>query len=47
MKLEVHPLTKDRWKDLVELFGRPGASIVRGCWCMYYRKTGGSAVLSG
>ncbi|MGH2573383.1 MAG: GNAT family N-acetyltransferase [Actinomycetota bacterium] len=43
MKLEVHPLTRDRWKDLVELFNRPGGSIVRGCWCMYYRKTGWGA----
>jgi GNAT superfamily N-acetyltransferase len=39
--IEVLPLTKGRWKDLVELFSRPGASIVRGCWCMYYRRTGG------
>ena len=44
MKLDVRPLTKDRWKDLVELFNRPGASIARGCWCMYYRKSGGSGV---
>jgi GNAT superfamily N-acetyltransferase len=43
MKLAVHPLTKDRWEDLVELFGRPGASIVRGCWCMYYRRSGGGS----
>lgn len=43
MKLTVHPLTKDRWHDLVELFSRPGGSIVRGCWCMYYRKSGASA----
>lgn len=42
MRLEVRPLTKDRWKDLVELFGRPGGSIVRGCWCMAYRRSGGS-----
>jgi GNAT superfamily N-acetyltransferase len=41
MKLEVHPLTRERWKDLVELFGRRGASMARGCYCMYYRKTGG------
>jgi GNAT superfamily N-acetyltransferase len=41
VKLEVRPLTKDTWNDLVELFGRPGASIVRGCWCMYYRRSGG------
>ncbi len=41
MKLDVRPLTKERWKDVVDLFNRPGASIPRGCWCMYYRKTGG------
>jgi GNAT superfamily N-acetyltransferase len=44
MKLEVHPLTSDRWPDLVELFSRRGASMARGCWCMYYRKTGGSGL---
>ena len=42
MKLEVRPLTRARWKDVIDLFNRPGASIPRGCWCMYYRKTGGS-----
>ena len=47
MKLEAHPPTKDRWQDLVELFGRPGASIVRGCWCMYYRKSGQSGIGPG
>ncbi|CAN5166106.1 GNAT family N-acetyltransferase [soil metagenome] len=40
MKLDIHPLTRDRWPDLVELFSRPGGSIVRGCYCMYYRKAG-------
>jgi GNAT superfamily N-acetyltransferase len=40
MKLEILPLTKERWPDLVELFERPGASIARGCWCMYYRRSG-------
>jgi GNAT superfamily N-acetyltransferase len=39
MPLEVRPLTADRWKDFVELAGRPGASILRSCWCTYYRKT--------
>jgi GNAT superfamily N-acetyltransferase len=47
VKLDVHPVTKDRWSDLVELFGRPGASIARGCFCMYYRKTGGSGIGPG
>jgi GNAT superfamily N-acetyltransferase len=33
--LEVHPLTLDRWDDLVTLFDRPGDP--KGCWCMFYR----------
>jgi GNAT superfamily N-acetyltransferase len=37
---EVRPLTEQTWADLEELFDLPGGSIVRGCWCMYYRKTG-------
>jgi hypothetical protein len=43
MKFTVRPLTKKRGSDLVELFNRPGGSIVRGCWCMYYRRSGASA----
>ncbi len=39
-QLEIRPLSKETWPDLVELFSRPGASIPRGCWCMYYRKSG-------
>jgi len=34
------PLTSASWADLEALFGLPGGSIVRGCWCMHYRKTG-------
>jgi ribosomal protein S18 acetylase RimI-like enzyme len=37
MAFEAHPVTKERWGDLVELFDRP---IVRTCFCMYYRKAG-------
>ena len=37
---EVRPLTNQTWADLEALFELPGGSIVRGCWCMYYRKTG-------
>jgi GNAT superfamily N-acetyltransferase len=33
-------LTKQTWADLEELFDLPGGSIVRGCWCMYYRRPG-------
>jgi GNAT superfamily N-acetyltransferase len=43
MALDVRPLTPERWDDLVELFSRPGASIPRGCWCMFYRQSGGGA----
>jgi GNAT superfamily N-acetyltransferase len=34
-KIEFHPLTPKRWKDLVKLFGERGAC--GGCWCMYWR----------
>jgi GNAT superfamily N-acetyltransferase len=37
MRFEARPVTRDRWADLVEMFDR---SIVRTCFCMYYRKTG-------
>jgi GNAT superfamily N-acetyltransferase len=37
MTFEAHPVTKERWPDLVELFDRP---VVRTCFCMFYRKTG-------
>ena len=40
MNLKVEPLTCERWVDLVELFERPGASIARGCYCMFYRRSG-------
>ncbi len=36
--LDIHPLTRDRWDDLVTLFDRPGDP--KGCWCMYYRVRG-------
>ena len=38
--LDIQPLTRKRWKDLETLFNRPGGSQVRGCWCMYYRRSG-------
>ena len=40
MGFEIRPLSAETWADLEELFGAPGGSIVRGCWCMYYRLTG-------
>lgn len=36
----MRPLTGETWADLERLFDLPGGSIVRGCWCVYYRKTG-------
>ena len=40
MNFEARPLTPETWADLEALFALPGGSIVRGCWCMYYRRTG-------
>jgi GNAT superfamily N-acetyltransferase len=34
------PLTAGTWPHLEQLFGLPGGSIVRGCWCMFYRRAG-------
>jgi GNAT superfamily N-acetyltransferase len=35
IRFEILPLTPDRWKDVVELFGPRGAC--GGCWCMWWR----------
>jgi len=40
MKLDVLPLTPERWPDLVTVFGARGCSIARSCWCMAYRVSG-------
>jgi GNAT superfamily N-acetyltransferase len=40
MNLRIEPLTPERWADLVALFERPGLSVARGCYCMFYRRTG-------
>ena len=37
MPIDVHPLTRGRWNDLVTLFGARGAC--GGCWCMWWRLT--------
>jgi GNAT superfamily N-acetyltransferase len=34
-KLDIHPVTADRWDDLERLFGKRGAC--GGCWCMWWR----------
>lgn len=34
-RVEVRPLTPERWPDLEQLFGPKGA--YGGCWCMWFR----------
>jgi GNAT superfamily N-acetyltransferase len=41
------PLTTQTWADLEELFGLPGGSMVRSCWCMFYRRSGTSPGAGG
>ena len=36
--LKFYPATKERWKDLVSLFGEKGACS--GCWCMWWKQAG-------
>ncbi|MEP7036573.1 MAG: GNAT family N-acetyltransferase [Actinomycetota bacterium] len=36
---ESRPLEPGTWADLEALFELPGGSIVRGCWCMFYRSS--------
>jgi GNAT superfamily N-acetyltransferase len=43
---ETRRLTAATWADLEALFGLPGGSIVRGCWCTYYRRSGEAAALA-
>ena len=40
MNLETRVLTPARWPDLEALFAARGCSVARGCWCMYYRRSG-------
>src|SRR5712672_1016796 len=40
MNLTVLPLTPERWPDIEKLFNAKGCSVARGCWCMYYRRSG-------
>ena len=35
-RIDVRPLTPERWADFEALFGRQGA--ISGCWCMYFRQ---------
>jgi GNAT superfamily N-acetyltransferase len=36
----VAPLTPERWPDLEAIFLARGCAVARGCWCMYYRRSG-------
>jgi len=40
MKITVRPLTPGRWPDFEAIFQARGCSVARGCWCMYYRRSG-------
>ena len=44
VRLDIQPLTPQRWDDLVTLFERPGCSVARGCWCIFYRESGKAVV---
>ena len=41
-KFSTQPLSADNFADLDAIFGARGCSVARGCWCMYYRKSGAS-----
>lgn len=47
LKVTVRALTPSRWPDLEAVFEARGCSIPRGCWCMFYRETGRTAVPAG
>ena len=41
--ISVKPLTPARWDDFEAVFNARGCSVARGCWCMFYRRSGGEA----
>jgi len=45
--IAVHPLTPARWPDLETIFNARGCAVARGCWCMYYRRSGEQPVPNG
>lgn len=47
MKLTLRALTPERWGDLETIFKSKGCSIARGCWCMFYRRSGEAEVPPG
>lgn len=46
--VQVHPVTADRWPDLVGLFERPGprggTPMPATCWCMWWRQRTGDEI---
>lgn len=45
MKLTIRPATPDRWRDVETIFNARGCSVARGCWCMFYRRSGSAGAL--
>ena len=43
----VRPLTRARWADLETIFNAKGCSLARGCWCMFYRRSGETETTPG
>jgi ribosomal protein S18 acetylase RimI-like enzyme len=44
MKVTIRPLTLERWRDVEAVFNARGCSVARGCWCMYYRRSGAQSI---
>lgn len=44
MTIEIHPVTPDRWRDVSDLFERPGPRggipQTNGCWCQFWHLRG-------
>ncbi len=44
-RITIHPVTAQRWGDVEAIFNAKGCSVARGCWCMYYRRSGAAPAL--
>jgi GNAT superfamily N-acetyltransferase len=47
MQLAIHPLTPERWPDLMAIFESRGCSVAKACGCMAYRRIGAVQPLPG
>jgi GNAT superfamily N-acetyltransferase len=47
MQLGIHPLTPERWLDLMAIFESRGCSVAKSCGCMAYRRVGAVQPLPG